>query len=63
MEHNRLLFRRRPSPLKRFSLLGICVISMAFGMFVSDNVDQALANMPGQMDTINAIGSRPEAAP
>ena len=34
---------------------------MAFGLFVSDNLDQALANMPGQMDTINAIGSRPEA--
>ncbi|QNI94563.1 hypothetical protein SynA15127_01484 [Synechococcus sp. A15-127] len=36
---------------------------MAFGMFISDGVDQALASMPGQTDASNTIRSQPATTP
>ena len=63
MNHNRLLFRRRTSPIKHLRPLCICLITMAFGMFISDEVDQALANMPPQPDASNTIRSQPATTP
>jgi|TARA_B100001939_G_C16900613_1_gene599771 hypothetical protein len=60
VDNNRLIFRRRTSRLVHFNPLGICLITIAFGVFISDGVDHAVANMHSNTEQHSALCVQPE---
>ena len=45
VDNNRFIFRRKKPRCIHLTSLGITVTAIAFGIFASDGLDQALANM------------------
>ena len=50
VDNNRFIFRRKKLRSIHFTSLGITLTAIAFGIFVSDGLDQALANMHNSVE-------------